>query len=304
MNPWFVFLTMFPSAGSCQAIHADQIVGADLARALPAFGRIPGDAVIANSPAPGDVRAFAFPELTRIGRRYGADVPANSRTCFEWNMRALSEDDVRAAIRETLRFPDARIDVLAITRPKAPEGRLIFPLSGLAASTNVDPSTPLTWRGEMLYASVHKFTVWARVRVSARMTRVVARELLLPGQTVTADKIVLETMDDFPLRNNVTRNLEEVLGRAPLRAIQPGAPVLRSDLREPLQIRRGENVLVTAVSGATQLRMEAVAETSGKQGDMIALRNPNSGKIFRARVEGHDQALVIAGPIALLTEVQ
>jgi flagellar basal body P-ring formation protein FlgA len=309
MNVWLVLMTLLPSSDSCRAIRSDQIVGEDLAAALPVFSRIPRDAVIANSAAPGGRRILAWPELKRIGKQYGVEAPENSRACFEWQTRPLAEDDVRSAIRETLQSQDvsskdARIEILAMSQARTPQGKLVFPLSGLSASTNVDAATPVTWRGEVIYNSSHKFAVWARVRISASLTRVVARELLLPGEPVTADRVKLETWDDFPLRNNLARSLDDVVGRAPLRAIRPGAAVLRSDLCAPLQVRRGESVLVTAVSGAAQLKIEAVAENSGKQGDTISLRNPRSGKIFRARVEGRDQALVIAGPIAMLWGIQ
>jgi len=303
MISWFVLMTLLPPSGACLAIHSDQITGEDLGRALPAIARIPHDAIIANAPAPESERIFAWPELQRIGRQYGVELPVRTRVCFEWKMRSLSADDVRAAIRESLQGQDARIEVLAISKSKAPEGKLVFPLSGLSASTNMDATTPVSWRGEVVYDSSHRFTVWARVRLATATTRVVAKELLLPGETVDASQVEIQTVDDFPLRNNITHRLDEVIGHAPLRALKPGMPVLRTDLVEPLQIRRGESVLVTAVSGAAQLRMEAVAENSGKQGDMISLRNPRSGRSFRARVEGKDQALVIAGPVAVLTEV-
>lgn len=303
MSLWFVLMTLLPPSGSCQPIHADQITGEDLARALPAFTRVPPDTMIANSPVPGSQRLFGWPELQRIARQFSVDLPPKSKACFEWQMRALTADAVRAAIRATL-HSDARVEVLAISKGKVPEGQLVFPLSGLSASTNVDSLTPVSWRGEVIYDSSHKFTVWARVRMAATMTRVVSRDLLLPGQTVSAAQVALEPFEDFPLRANLARSLDEVIGHTLLRAIKPGTPVMRADLAEPLQVRRGESVLVTAVAGGAQLRMEAVAENSGKQGDMISLRNPRSGKTFRARVEGPDQALVVAGPIAVLTGVQ
>jgi flagella basal body P-ring formation protein FlgA len=245
-----------------------------------------------------------MPELQRIAKQYAVDLPAKSTACFAWQMRAISAVDVTAAIRESFPAENVRVEVLAIGKASAPEGKLVFPLSGLSASANVDAMMPVSWRGEVVYDGSHKFTVWARVRLAATITRVTARELLLPGQTVSASQIALETLEGFPVRNNAARSLDEVIGHSPLRAIKPGTPVLRADLVEPLQVRRGESVLVTAVSGAAQLRMEAIAENSGKQGEVITLRNPTSGKSFRARIEGHDQALVIAGPVAVLAGAQ
>ena len=61
-------------------------------------------------------------------------------------------------------------------------------------------------------------------------------------------------------------------------------------------MQRGDLVDVTAISGAAQLHVPALAETPGRQGDMISLKNPRSGKIFRARIEGKDKALVMPWP--------
>lgn len=280
-------------------IATDRIFGEDLAKALPAFSnKIPGDAVIGYSPSPGARRIFNFPELRRIGAPYGAVVAPNAEACFEWTMQTLTDDLLRAAIRDSLQSPSAHIDVLAVDRSQAPAGKLVFPLSGLLASTLTGPDTPVTWRGEVQYQSSRKFFVWARVKISATMTRVVATELIPPGQTVAPDQVRIETYDDFPLRNDIARNLEEVVGRMPRRPLRPGLPVFRADLIEPFQVLRGDLVDVTAIAGATQLHLPALAETPGRQGDMISLKNQHSGKIFRARVEGKDKALVMVWPLS------
>jgi flagella basal body P-ring formation protein FlgA len=297
MNVWLFFLSVLAQP-SCVMLSGDHIVGQDLAKAIPAFSMMPGDAVIGYSPAPGARRIFAFPELQRLGAQYGVPVARDSEACFEWKLQPLTKDMVRAAVLETLQMPAARVEVEAISKPEVPVGKVVFPLSGLSAATTTDPSTSVTWRGEIAYPSSRKFSIWARVKVSATMTRVVATQLILPGQAVKPDQVRLETYDDFPLRNDIARNLEEVVGHVPRRALRTGLPVFRSDLMEPLQVQRGEVVDVTAISGAAQLRMPAVAETSGRQGDLVSLKNTRTGKIFRARVEGRDKALVLAWPMS------
>jgi flagella basal body P-ring formation protein FlgA len=297
MNVWLLFFGMITHPSPCETIANDRIFGEDLAKALPSFlGKMPGDTVIGYSPAPGARRVFKSLELQRLAAPYGIAVAASDEACFEWNIQALTEDIVRTAIRDSLQSPDARVDVLAVSRNQAPAGKVSFPITGLSASTNTDPETPVTWRGEVLYRGSRKFSIWARVKVSATMTRVVATQLILPGQNVEPGQVRIETYDDFPLRNDIARNLEEVVGRMPRRAIRMGLPVFRSDLIDPLQVQRGDLVDVTAISGGAQLHIPALAESSGRQGDMITLKNTQSGKTFRARIEGKDRALVMAWP--------
>jgi|SRR5580698_554667 flagella basal body P-ring formation protein FlgA len=298
MNLWILFFNMITHSGPCEMIANDRIVGEDLAKALPIFlNKIPGDAVIGYSPMPGTRRDFTSAELQRIGAPYGVAVAQDAKACFEWSLQPLTNDVVRAAIRDTLQSPDVRVDVLAISGTQAPAGKVSFPVSGLLASTLTGPETPVTWRGEVLYHGSRKFSVWARVRISATTTRVVATQLILPGQNVARDQVMIETYDDFPLRNDIARTLDDVVGRMSRRAIRTGQPVFRSDLVEPLLVQRGDLVDVTAISADTQLHLPALAETPGRQGDMISLRNPRSGKIFRARIEGKDKALVMVWPM-------
>src|SRR5580698_5013306 len=254
MNLWILFFNMITHSGPCEMIANDRIVGEDLAKALPIFlNKIPGDAVIGYSPMPGTRRDFTSAELQRIGAPYGVAVAQDAKACFEWSLQPLTNDVVRAAIRDTLQSPDVRVDVLAISGTQAPAGKVSFPISGLLASTLTGPETPVTWRGEVLYRGSRKFSVWARVKISASVTR---------------------------------------------RAVRIGLPFFRSELIEPFQVQRGDLVDVTAIAGAAQLHVPALAQTPGRQGDLITLKNAHSGKYFRARIEGKDKALVLAWPFS------
>lgn len=299
MSVWLLFFSMITThSRPCEMIANDRILGEDLAKALPGFSKAPGDAVIGYSPTPGARRVFKSLELQRIGAPYGVSVAPDTEVCFEWTLQTLTPDVIRAAIRDSLQSPEAHVDVLAISREEAPAGTVNFPIAGLLASTLSGPDTPVTWRGEVIYHGSRKFSVWARVKISATMTRVVATQLVLPGQTVAANQVRVETYDDFPLRNDIARSLEEVVGRMPRRPLRVGMPVFRPDLIEPLQVQRGDLVDVTAIAGAAQLRLPAIAETQGRQGDMISLKNPRTGNTFRARIEGKDKALVIPWPVS------
>ena len=204
-----------------------------------------------------------------------------------------------AAIREALHVPQARVDVLAMSKSPAPAGKLIFPLTAISTSGPGDPATPVTWNGYILYADSRRFNVWARVRIAATMTRVVAVQPVPADEAIAARQVRLEANEEFPLQNGIARNLEEVIGRVSRRPLRPGLPVRLTDLAEPLQVHRGDLVQVRVISGSAQIDLEARAETPGRQGDIISLRNLRSDKMFRARVQGKQQAILLAGAAGL-----
>ena len=301
MNYWLLLATMLThsdpwltQSDSCRFVNNDRIAGADLSRALPEFAAIPPEAVVGYSPAPGSRRVLRYSELRRIGAQYDIAPPPDSHVCFEWKLRRITEDDVRTAIRDSLKTPEARVEVIAISQALAPEGTLTYTLDGLPASIAVDSASPITWRGYVLYGDGRKFTVWARVKVSATTTRVVATQLIPSAGAIRKDQVKVETYDDFPLRHDIARSLDEVVGRMPRRSIRPGMPVFRADLSQPFVVQRGESVAVTAIDGAARLTMDATAEASGRPGEVIPMRNPRTGRTFRAKVDGKGKAIVLA----------
>ena len=303
MMEWFFLFTMI-TYPACEFVNNDHIFGADLSRVLPAIAGIPADTIIGYSPAPGSRRILQFPELKRLGARYGIPVPPGSQACFEWKTELITEDMVHNAIRESLHAPDARVEIMAMSKIPTPAGKLIFPLEGVSAASDTDPSTPVTWRGYVLYASARRFSVWARIKISTTAPRVVALVPLAAGKTIEKHQVRLDTVDDFPLRDTRARSLDEVVGRIPRRAVAAGSAILRSDLAEAFQVEAGSVVEVTAISGSAQLQLEAVAQSSARQGDLVSLRNPRSGKSFRARVEGKGKAIVLSDSIGLTARAQ
>lgn len=290
---WIPFVMSFP-APACTPIHGDQILAADMARAIPEFGAAPKDVVIGFSPIPGTRRIFHTQELQRLAARFGVTIDSSREACFEWKLQAISAEEVTQAMRDSLKVPDARIEILKIGNGAAPEGKLVFPLPGLmpAADRNHGPAL---WRGYVAYSEKRRFDLWVRVKISAATSRVVAVEDISAGHAIEAKNVRVETVDDFPVWRDVARHLDEVLGRVAQRAIPAGHAVLRTELWEPAAIEAGEIVKVRVESGQAHITMDARAENSGRKGDLIQVRNPRSGKIFRARVEAKGKVLVMPG---------
>ena len=53
----------------------------------------------------------------------------------------------------------------------------------------------------------------------------------------------------------------------------------------PVAVHRGDRVTVTVVSGDVLLKFESEAESAGRLGETVIVRNPENGNRFTARVE-------------------
>jgi hypothetical protein len=77
-----------------------------------------------------------------------------------------------------------------------------------------------------------------------------------------------------------------------IRALPVGAtPVAKSATSIP-EVRRGEKVSVEVTSGAALVHFQADAESGGRTGEPVLIRNPESGKLFQAMVEGKGKVVV------------
>jgi Chaperone for flagella basal body P-ring formation len=60
----------------------------------------------------------------------------------------------------------------------------------------------------------------------------------------------------------------------------------------PVAVKRGDKVAVTVSSGSVVLRFESEAQSSGRPGDIVIVRNPENGNRFAARVEDQGKVTI------------
>jgi flagella basal body P-ring formation protein FlgA len=130
------------------------------------------------------------------------------------------------------------------------------------------------------------------VRITVSCTRLVAVENLRSGQPIEARAVALKTEKCFP-RGDQAPAPEQVEGMQPVRPIAAGHEVRLDQLEPPNDINRGELVSVEVRIGATHLSFTARAESAGRAGDQVSIRNLQSNRVFQARVGGKGKALVL-----------
>jgi flagella basal body P-ring formation protein FlgA len=287
-------LAAFALAG-CLAVAADRdrILAGDLAAGFPEWAAVPAETPLGLAPAPGVQRIFRVLELRRMAERWSLSPVPDHEICVTRPVAVLTTARLLAAMQSAVQkeMPAAHIELFDFSRQPAPEGELVFPVSGLRQGP-----TGGYWSGYIAYGGMHRFTLWARVKVMVARARVVAAEDLKPGVALDSAQFRVETREEVPAGGLVSA-VEEVAGKVLRRPVARGT-ALRAEWLEPAKVvLRGETVRVEAVRGGARLELECVAEGSGAIGETITILNPVSQRRFPARVESKGRVVATKGSL-------
>jgi flagella basal body P-ring formation protein FlgA len=270
---------------SCQPVDGDRILGKHLAAAHPAFAAIAPDRAIAATPAPGVERVLHSGEIARIARDNNIEISAPTpELCFVRATEPLTADRLLPVLQKALEVDAAKIEILDFIRFPVPPGTLEFTRAGLSPNG--------LWRGSVMYAPGRSMQLWAKVSVTTEQSWVEAASALAPGKTIAPDQLILRTGPRFPFGAAPVDSIDFAAARQPLRSIRPGEPIFASMLAVPREVERGDSITVRVVAGQTELSFSAVAETSGRAGESVLIRNPENGRLFQARIESKGKVLV------------
>jgi flagella basal body P-ring formation protein FlgA len=283
--------------GVCVPVSGDQILGNDLARAVPAFARIPQATPLAPAPLAGGSRLFTASDLQSIAARFSLPLTNAADVCFRFAMEPLDRVRMEAAMQKALAIADARIEILETTSGDVPKGTIEFTREGLGVPSRPDQPTGEMWRGHILYAGGQRFSIWAKVRVTVPSARLVALEPLRPGSVIRAEQVRLEFVDRFPQPGAGDLTPDLVAGMAPLRSISAGAEVRRENLIRPNDVNRGDAVQVDVQFGGAHLSLTGRAESGGHVGDTVSVRNPETSKVFQAFIASAGRVVVGNSPV-------
>jgi flagella basal body P-ring formation protein FlgA len=287
---------LLAALAGCLPIEGPKVTAADLTRADARFATLAPETAFGYAPAPGAHRIFRGAELTRLAASQNLSLDGGADICVMRALEPLDPERLLDSMRAALAPVEARIELVEAAQFQVPHGELEFPASGLARPAPGNPGAAVIWRGYVRYAGANRYPVWAKVKVSVVATRIFAVEALRAGQPIQAGQIREETGGGFPAGDPLAATIEEVVGRVPRRAIPAGSPVARSALAVARDVERGDPVRVEASAGRASVGFSGRAETGGTAGDTVVVRNPASGKSFRAKVSGKGSVSVGAAP--------
>lgn len=289
-------LWLAPALGTalaaCIPVEGDRILARDLAVAEPQFLAIAPDTPLGYAPAPGVRRVFLPGELARFAARFHLQPDPLREVCVERPMEELTRERLLRALAAAA--PGVTVELADFSRYQVPKGEISFPLAGL--SRPADPTQPALWKGAVKYDGNHGFAIWVRARLSIPIERVMAIRTLPAGHAIQPDSVRVEKAAAFPFGRQPAAQVDQVAGRIPRRTIGAGAAVFEYLLDAPKDVNAGDRVNVEVSSGQAHVALDGRAEAAGRRGDVIPVRNPASGRMFRATIESPGTVAVRVNP--------
>jgi flagella basal body P-ring formation protein FlgA len=302
---WNVLLTFALTPASlqdpCLALRNDRIYARDVAASVPEFAALPSDLILGYAPDPGARRILTAAAIAKVAKSYGMELELPRDVCFELRSSELKPEAIRAAMIEELRRDPqkcdvgdgVKVEVLEWGPETAPIGDVVFPNGCMQLLPNRTSTGKGLWRGYISYGMNRRFAIWARARVAISANEVVAVSDIDAGMPIRPEQVLLVKTEASSLDDKQARRLEEAIGYASRRPIRAGAALGRNQLYRVPEVGKGDIVQVEVATGSARLALEGRADSAGSIGAMIWVKNPTSGKSFRAKVTGKGMVAVI-----------
>lgn len=134
--------------------------------------------------------------------------------------------------------------------------------------------------------------LYVPVRITRHIEVLIAAHPLPRGVALTRDSIRRERRNPVDLARGWYAEPKQLLGLETRRAIHAGEVLSPGLLTSPRLIRRGQELILFATSGAMTVTMKGEALEDGAEGEVIRVRNLSSSRIVEGRVVGADKVQV------------
>lgn len=130
------------------------------------------------------------------------------------------------------------------------------------------------------------------VKADIYLPVVMASREVARGEVVTPDALVMKRYNIGNLRGEPLLNREEATGLTAKRTLRPWKPILRTQLEQPLLVKRGQSVTIASRTGDIRAQTAGLALKEGRLHEIIRVQNSSSGRIVNASVAGPGQVSV------------
>ncbi len=125
-------------------------------------------------------------------------------------------------------------------------------------------------------------------------TAVVPKQIIYPGEEISAGVVEEVEVTNPKLAGEYARTVGEVTGMVSSRTLLPGRTILLSALRAPYAVKRGSAVRLSFSIGSMNISAGGTPLQDASVGDVIRVRNTDSGVIVNGTVMADGTVQVMA----------
>jgi flagella basal body P-ring formation protein FlgA len=112
----------------------------------------------------------------------------------------------------------------------------------------------------------------------------VPRATIYPGDVIT-DAMIIDQAFRGEDASGYLASREGLVGKVSRQTLLPKRPITPNAVREPFAIKQGEPAVVVFISGGLVISGTAIPLQPGSTGEVISLRNTESGTTIRGKVQ-------------------
>lgn len=113
------------------------------------------------------------------------------------------------------------------------------------------------------------------------------------GTQLTSELLEMQEMNISKLTGTYFVDLNHVVGMQAKRPLRPNIPIIATHLQQPLLIKRGDAVVITARSGNLVVKIPGIALADGHKGQQISVRNSQSKRVVEGKVSALGQVMIV-----------
>lgn len=194
----------------------------------------------------------------------------------------LARSFVEARLAEEKADGDFTAELAALpAKAYVPQGNISYAVDlpyGVRYNTPTSVSVTIRVNGQFAHRSI------VRIRVHQYKKIAVLNRAIEPKRIITADDVRLERMDVTRLGAGYSTNLNEFIGKQAARYLAAGAILKSSMVQKPIIIQAMMPVKIVSKRNGVEIAADGQALQSGKEGDLIRVRNTLTKKIIVARI--------------------
>jgi flagella basal body P-ring formation protein FlgA len=258
------------------------------------------DIRIGDAPAAGTPLTLDAAALTRLARAHGLAWQPGAmqvKAVVERDSVAVTGEEIEA--RVLMALTEKGIDTDGLSAELGLGARQLYrPRSAELAieAITVDPQAR-RFSGVLAISAAGQAR--QTVPVSGRLNRAVKVPVLTralrPGDSIGERDIVFMDAPDRQVPANAVRDVAGLIGFSARRTLNPGQPVLISDLKPAKLIGKGQAVTLILDAPGMQLTARGVATQDGGEGEVIRILNERSHTVVQGIVTAAGTVVVAAG---------